>query len=61
VLGSNALYVAHDSGITAFNPSNGSVIWQGAIGSIHWEYPLVTRSRLFVTDHDGKVYAYRIR
>lgn len=57
----NVLYVAHDGAIVAYRPNTGAVLWQGGgIGPLHWEYPLVTAGHLFMTDDQGKVYAYTI-
>jgi outer membrane protein assembly factor BamB len=60
VLAHGVLYVAHDSALTALNPTTGAAVGQAGIGSVHWEYPRVAGKRIFVTDHDGKVYAFRI-
>jgi outer membrane protein assembly factor BamB len=54
------LWVAHSGGIIAYNPTNGSVLWHGSIGGVHWEYPLVMGNRLFMTDESGHVYGYSI-
>jgi len=60
VLSGGVLYIAGDSGLTALSPTTGSSLWHGSVGSIHWEYPLITHGRLFMTNDDGKVMDFKI-
>jgi hypothetical protein len=60
ILHNGVLYVLRDGRLTAYNPASGATLWSGAFGSVHWEYPLVTSGKLFVTDNDGHITAYRI-
>lgn len=60
VLSGGVLYVAGGDGLRALNAANGSVLWQGNVGDIHWEYPLVTHGHVYVTNNDGKVMAFTI-
>jgi outer membrane protein assembly factor BamB len=60
IIAGGVLYIAGGFQLSALNPSNGSVLWQGNIGSIHWEYPLVTHGHLYQTNNDGKVMAFTI-
>ena len=61
VLHGGVLYVARGHSLTAYNPANGSVLGQtAAIGGIHWEYPLITGNRLYITDETGTVTAFAL-
>jgi outer membrane protein assembly factor BamB len=56
------VYVVRGHAVTAYNPSNGSVLGQTSeIGPVHWEYPLVTGGRLYITDESGTVSCFALR
>ncbi|HEX8919184.1 MAG TPA: PQQ-binding-like beta-propeller repeat protein [Chloroflexota bacterium] len=55
------LYIERPNNLTAYNPATGAVLWHdGSLGDVHWEYPLVTKNRIFVTDNSGHLYAYAL-
>jgi hypothetical protein len=58
VLGRGALWVAGGGALTAYDPATGVVLAQTTIGHIHWEYPLVTGNRVYLTDENGRLSAY---
>ncbi len=65
VVSGNLLFVAQDGAIESLNTTTGAAMWSsasgsgGTIGPIHWEYPLVADHMVFMTDENGRVYAYR--
>ncbi|HEV3309442.1 MAG TPA: PQQ-binding-like beta-propeller repeat protein [Chloroflexota bacterium] len=68
VLSNGTLYIGHDGEVDAYDPSNAKQLWStsnagvgGSIGSIHWEYPSVSRNWLFMTDESGTLFAYKRR
>lgn len=61
VLSHGVLYAAASGQITAYRPADGRVLWKGSgIGGVHWQYPTVSGSYLFMADQSGHVFAYRI-
>ena len=65
VVAQNLLFVARSGALQIFDPSSGRLLWSsrragagGSIGSIHWQYPLVSKRDVFITDESGHVYAY---
>jgi hypothetical protein len=65
VLAGKLLYVAQPSGVGVFNPETGHRMWTSqslpkvqSIGYIHWEYPAVSGSMIFMTDENARLYAY---
>jgi len=52
------LYVAAGSTIHAYNPTTGASLWSAAIGSIHWESPVVADGRLYVSDGGNHLTAF---
>jgi hypothetical protein len=60
ILSGGVTYIAGGGQLSALSPSRGSVLWQGSVGTIHWEYPLVTHGHLYLTNDDGKVMAFTI-
>lgn len=60
VLHGGRLFVARDGAILARDPRTGRVLTQAKMGGVHWEYPAVVHGRLFISDEDGHLSAYRI-
>jgi len=61
IMSHGVLYVAHDGGLQAYNPSTGQVLWSGGgISGVHWQYPLVTNDRLYMTDESGHLNAFAL-
>jgi hypothetical protein len=62
IISHSVLYVAHDGEVDGYNPVSHAVVWLGGgMGSLHWEYPLVTGNRLFMPDESGHVNAFALR
>jgi outer membrane protein assembly factor BamB len=52
------VFVAADGAVRALDARNGEVRWSGAIGSIHWESPIVANGRVYVSDESGTLFAF---
>jgi outer membrane protein assembly factor BamB len=52
------LYDASSGAIRALSPTTGSLLWQGTIGGIHWESPIVVNGVLYVTDESSHLTAF---
>jgi outer membrane protein assembly factor BamB len=61
VLANGVLWVAHGGALDAYGPRTGSRLLRVPIGGIHWEYPLVVKNVLFITDQNGHVTAYQLK
>ncbi len=62
ILYQGVLYVAVSGHVTAYDPATGSILTRvSGIGTLHWEYPLVTAHHLFITDGAGTVTCFSIR
>lgn len=60
VVSSNHVYVAGGGQVRSYGAAKGHLLWSsGSIGSLHWEYPSLAGGMLFMTDEDGKLYAFR--
>jgi hypothetical protein len=40
------------------SPATGATLWQGAIGGVHWESPIVVNGVLYVTDESSHLTAF---
>ena len=55
IIANGVLYYATSGSIRALDPvSGGGALWQGAIGGIHWESPIVANGMVYVTDENGE-------
>jgi outer membrane protein assembly factor BamB len=68
VVSGGDIYVARSGALAAFELSTGKLLWTtknlghaGAIGNVHWEYPAISGSMVFMTDERGRLYAYQRR
>jgi hypothetical protein len=53
------VFYASSGAVKALDPKTGNQLWSdGSIGGIHWESPIVTAGRLYVTDEGGMLWAY---
>ncbi len=53
-------YAGSDNNLYALNPTSGSVLWNGAIGGIHWESPIVVDGTVYVTDESRHLTAFTL-
>jgi hypothetical protein len=60
IVANNVLYYASSGGIQAVNPIDGTQLWSGGIGSIHWESPIVTNGILYITDESRQLTAFAL-
>jgi hypothetical protein len=58
IVATNVLYEASSGSVQAMSPTTGATLWQGAIGGIHWESPIVVNSTLYVTDENSHLTAF---
>jgi hypothetical protein len=58
LVANNVLYVARGNTIQAFAAVSGASLWQGAIGGIHWESPVVANGVLYILDEAGNLTAF---
>jgi outer membrane protein assembly factor BamB len=68
ILAGGVLFAATNAnGLVALDPQTGRQLWSsaepvagGAIGSIHWESPIVIGGRLYCSDEQGQMSAYAL-
>lgn len=53
-------YAGTDNNLYALNPTSGSVLWNGAIGGIHWESPIVDNGTVYITDESHHLTAFTL-
>jgi outer membrane protein assembly factor BamB len=58
VVANGIVFVASDGALRALDARTGAVRWSGAIGSIHWESPIVVDGRVFIADESGRLTAF---
>lgn len=68
VLAGGVLYSGGDSGLHAFDPRTGRILWSstgssagGNIGGVHWQSPLVANGEVVMPDMNRAVTAYGVR
>ena len=49
------LFVEQGTQIHAVRASDGTVLWSGAMGGLHWESPLVANGKVYVPDDSGNL------
>lgn len=66
VVAGDTVYIARNGELDAYDPATGALTWSssspqagGTIRGLHWEYPCISGSWLFMTDESGKLYAYK--
>lgn len=60
IVANNVLYYATSGSIKAVNPTDGTELWSGGIGGIHWESPVVVNGVLYITDENGHLTAFSL-
>lgn len=60
VVSGGVVFVAMDSAIYGLDAYTGKTVWSGAIGTVHWESPIVANGRLFCSDEDGMLSAWSL-
>ena len=60
LVANNVLYVARASTIQALAAASGTSLWQGAIGGIHWESPVVANGVLYIMDESAHLTAFSV-
>ena len=60
IVANNVLYYAASGNIKAVNPTDGTELWSGTIGGIHWESPVVVNGALYITDEDAHLTAFSL-
>jgi outer membrane protein assembly factor BamB len=59
VVANGIVYYAGTAGLRGLDPTTGSLLWsEVSIGGIHWESPIVVQGRLYVTDENGRLWAF---
>jgi hypothetical protein len=58
VIANGMVFYASSAGIKALDPTTGHELWSGSLGGIHWESPIVSGGKLFVTDENAKLWVY---
>jgi DNA-binding beta-propeller fold protein YncE len=65
VLAGGILFAATNGAVVALDPTSGQHLWSsdqedagGTIGDIHWESPIVSSGRLYISDESGTISAY---
>lgn len=53
------LFVQSSGSIKAINPTTGSILWTGSVGSMHWQSPAVVDGHVFVID-SGNLTAFTV-
>ena len=55
------LFYASSGKVLALDPTTGNILWSSsAIGSIHWESPVVVNGVLYITDESGHLTAFSL-
>lgn len=61
VVTNGILYYASSNHLCAVNASTGEVLWEDkAIGTIHWQTPIIVGNSLFICDADHMIWRYDI-
>ncbi len=60
IVANNVLYYASSGSIEAVNTTDGTQLWSGGIGGIHWESPIVVNGVLYVTDENRHLTAFSL-
>jgi outer membrane protein assembly factor BamB len=58
IVANNVLYYARSGTVLALDPTSGTQLWTGSIGSIHWESPVVANGTLYITDESAHLTAF---
>ncbi len=58
VVANGMVFYAGAGGIKALAPTTGAQLWSATIGGIHWESPIVSGGKLFVTDEASKLWVF---
>lgn len=58
VIANGVLYAARSGTVSAYNPTTGASLWSTAIGSIHWESPVVVDGLVLVSDGSSHLTAF---
>ncbi|MDE1884310.1 MAG: PQQ-binding-like beta-propeller repeat protein [Xanthomonadaceae bacterium] len=60
VVANDVLYYFSGS-INALNPKTGALLWSDSSpGGVHWESPIVVNGRVYITDQNGRLWAYAL-
>jgi CARDB len=61
VVANNVVYYATNGSVRALAPTTGgSPLWQGTIGGIHWESPIVANGMLYSTDENSHLTGFAL-
>jgi hypothetical protein len=61
LVANNVLYFASSAGtLMALNPTTGGQLWQGTVGSIHWQSPVVANGMVYITDQSAHLTAFSL-
>ena len=60
IVANGVLYVAGPNQIQALAATSGALLWQGAIGGIHWESPVVANGILYIADESAHLTAFSL-
>ncbi|HVT16076.1 MAG TPA: PQQ-binding-like beta-propeller repeat protein [Thermoanaerobaculia bacterium] len=58
IVANGILYYASSGTIHGLDPITGTQLWSAAIGSIHWQSPVVVNGTLYITDESSKLNAF---
>jgi outer membrane protein assembly factor BamB len=60
LVANGVLYYATNGAVRALNPATGALLWSGAIGSVHWESPVIANGTLYITDESGSLTVFSV-
>jgi len=60
-MANNVLFLQGNSYITAVDPTTGTVLWQGATQSVHWQSPIVVNGVVYLVDHNTHARAFGLK
>ncbi|HVT17533.1 MAG TPA: PQQ-binding-like beta-propeller repeat protein [Thermoanaerobaculia bacterium] len=61
VVANGVVFCAGQGAVRALDPASGGELWRDeGVGVIHWQSPIVVNGRLYLTDNQGALWAYRL-
>jgi hypothetical protein len=61
IIVNGVLYVARDHELSAYDTRTGEKLWSDdAIGTIHWQSPIIVNNAIFIADNEGYITAYTL-
>jgi outer membrane protein assembly factor BamB len=54
------LFYQTNGAVRARDPATGSLLWQGSVGGLQWESPIVANGAVYVTDQTGTLRGFAL-